>query len=80
VLAVAVRIPGQLPLLFRQIADAFPNLTYYDADISLPQRYGLARGLFPLAYCAAEHDSGRLRRIEASIPPGTSTTACRRCA
>ncbi|MCJ7512610.1 MAG: hypothetical protein MUO23_06520 [Anaerolineales bacterium] len=69
VLAVSVRNPGQLPLLFRQAADAFPNLTYYDADISLPQRYVLARSLFPLAYCAAEHDHGRLRRIEALDTP-----------
>lgn len=69
VLAVAVRIPGQLPLLFRQVADAFPGLTYYDADISLPQRYALARNLFPLAYCAAEHDHGRLHRIEALDTP-----------
>jgi DNA polymerase-2 len=56
-------------LLFRQTADAFPNLTYYDADLSLPQRYGLTRNLFPLAYCAAEHDHGRLQRIEALDTP-----------
>ncbi len=69
VLAVSVRNPGLLPLLFRQVADAFPALTYYDADISLPQRYVLARGLFPLAYCAAEHDHGCLHRIEALDTP-----------
>lgn len=69
VLGVKVHIPGQLPQLFRQTAEAFPQLTYYDADISLPQRYVLARRLFPLAYCAVEHHHGQVQAIEALDSP-----------
>ncbi len=69
VLEVGVRVPGLLPRLFRQTADYRPNLTYYNTDISLPQRYALARGVFPLAYCHVEHQAGRIQRIEALDSP-----------
>ncbi len=69
VLEVGVRVPALLPRLFRQAAEAFPELTYYDADIPLPQRYVLARNLFPLAYCAVEHQGDRVRQIEALDSP-----------
>ncbi|NIS80602.1 MAG: hypothetical protein GTO14_10445 [Anaerolineales bacterium] len=68
-LEVGVRVPGLLPRLFRQTADLRPDLTYYDADIPLPQRYALAREVFPLAYCTVEHQQGRIRRIEALDTP-----------
>jgi len=60
VLKVGVGQPAAFTRLFRQTADAFPHLTYYDADIPLPQRYVLTRGIFPLAYCAIEHQAGRI--------------------
>ena len=69
VLEVGVRTPALFPALFRQVADFRPALTYYDADIPLPQRYTLARNIFPLAYCAVEHESGQIRRIEALDTP-----------
>lgn len=69
VLEVDVRIPSLLPELFRQATTFHPQITYYDADIPLPQRYFLARGLFPLAYCAVEHRNGRIREIEALDSP-----------
>jgi len=69
VLEVRVRIPGELPRLFRQASRAFPDLTYYDADIPLPQRYVLAREVFPLAYCAIDQSQGRVQRIEALDTP-----------
>jgi DNA polymerase-2 len=69
VLEVGVRVPALLPRLFRQAADFRPHLTYYDADISLPQRYVLAREVFPLSYCAVEHDQGCIQRIEALDSP-----------
>ena len=56
VLEVAVRVPGLLPRLFQQTSQAYPNVTYYDADIPLPQRYVLARQIFPLAHVGAEGD------------------------
>jgi DNA polymerase-2 len=64
VLEVRVPQPAVFTRLFRQTADAFPNLTYYDADIPLPQRYVLTRGIFPLAYCAIEHQAGRITAIQ----------------
>jgi DNA polymerase-2 len=69
VLKISVRIPDRLPRLFRQMADARPNLTYYNADIPLPQRYVLTRGIFPLAYCAVDVERGRIRQIEALDTP-----------
>jgi DNA polymerase-2 len=69
VLEVGVRRPGLLPALVRQTTDFRPDLTYYDADIPLPQRYVLARGAFPLAYCAVEHRAGRIHRLQALDTP-----------
>ncbi|MEJ2481524.1 MAG: hypothetical protein P8Y78_15535, partial [Acidihalobacter sp.] len=69
VLEVGVRIPGLLRRLFLQTAEFRPDLTYYDADISLPQRYALARDVFPLAYCAVEQEGERIRHIEALDSP-----------
>jgi DNA polymerase-2 len=69
VLEVRVRVPGHLPRLFQQTSRAFPNLTYYDADIPLPQRYVLERDLFPLAYCAVDAAQGTIQRIEALDTP-----------
>jgi len=69
VLEVGVRLPALFPEIFRLAADFRPHLTYYDADIPLPQRYALAREIFPLAYCAVEHEAGRIREIEAFDSP-----------
>jgi DNA polymerase-2 len=69
VLEAQVHTPAALPHLFRQVSEAFPNLTYYDADIPLPQRYALTRQVFPLAYCAIDHQDGRIERIEALDSP-----------
>ena len=69
VLKVSVRVPNQLARLFRLVADFRPNLTYYNADIPLPQRYVLERGIFPLAYCAVDVEQGRIRNIEALDTP-----------
>ena len=49
VLEIGVRLPALLPTVLRWAAEFRPYLTYYDADIPLPQRYVLARGIFPLA-------------------------------
>jgi DNA polymerase-2 len=64
VLEIGVRPPTRLPAVLHAAAEAFPYLTYYDADIPLPQRYVLARGIFPVALCQVEHDDDhRLRTI-----------------
>ena len=54
VLAVEVIQPIKLDGLFRSMVAAFPDLTYYDADISLPLRYAAAYGVFPLAQVRLE--------------------------
>jgi DNA polymerase-2 len=69
VLEVGVLLPAAFPEIFRLAADFRPHLTYYDADIPLPQRYALAREVFPLAYCAVEHEAGRIQEIEAFDSP-----------
>jgi DNA polymerase-2 len=54
VLAAEVLQPVKLDELFRSMVAAFPDLTYHDADISLPLRYAAAFGVFPLARCRLE--------------------------
>jgi DNA polymerase-2 len=51
VLEVRVARPADQPPLFRRAARRFPDLTYYDADIPLPQRHAALYGTFPLARC-----------------------------
>jgi DNA polymerase-2 len=69
VLEVGVRKPALFPHLFRQVSNFRPDLTYYDADIPLPQRYVLKRRVFPLAYCSVEHEEGRILSIQALDSP-----------
>jgi DNA polymerase-2 len=69
VLEVGVPAPAQLPRVLRRLADAKPDLTYYNADIPLPQRYALARRTFPLAYCTVESQDGWIRSLETLDSP-----------
>src|SRR5512137_620113 len=49
VLVVEVLQPARLDKLFRDMVAAFPDLNWYDADISIPLRYMAAFDVFPLA-------------------------------
>ena len=69
VLEVRVTVPGRLAHFFRLASRALPDLTYYDADIPLAQRYVLERELFPLAYCAVDEADGTIQSIEALDTP-----------
>ncbi|MFP3852795.1 MAG: DNA polymerase domain-containing protein, partial [Anaerolineales bacterium] len=69
VLQAGVPVPAQFQRAFRHISEFKPDLTYYNADIPLPQRYVLAREVFPLAYCAVEHQDGEVQHIEALNSP-----------
>ncbi len=51
VLAVELPGPAAVPAFFEQVAQAFPELSYFDADIPLPLRYAARHQLFPLARC-----------------------------
>ena len=54
VLAVEALLPIKLDELFRSMTAAFPDLTWYDADISIPLRYAAAFDVFPLSHCRLE--------------------------
>ena len=63
VLAAEVPCGPQLEGLFRRAAGAFPDLTYYDGDISLSLRYAAANRVFPLGRCQAEVSEDRILNI-----------------
>ena len=63
VLAVEVVHAPQLDLLFRQAVELFPDLTYYDAAVSLSLRYAAAFGVFPLALCRVVANINRIQTI-----------------
>jgi DNA polymerase-2 len=63
VLTVEVVHPAKLDGLFRQVVDAFPDLTYYDADVALALCYAAATGVFPLARCKVEARDGKVASI-----------------
>ena len=54
VLSAEVLQPVKLDELFRKMVAAFPDLTWYDGDISLPLRHAAAYGVFPLAQVRLE--------------------------
>ncbi len=70
VLRVSVPSLTEQAPLFRRAAEAFPDLTYYDADLQLSLRYCAATGVFPLARCRVEfEDDGLIRTIEVLDSP-----------
>ena len=56
VLAARVQNPTQQPRLFAQMAENFPDLTYYDADIPLALRHAALHGTFPMGRCRVSVD------------------------
>ena len=70
VLAVQVWQPAAQPRLFRQAAKAFPDLTYYDADLPLSLRHAAVYGTFFSARCRVTADKdGRVEDIEVLDSP-----------
>lgn len=64
VLCIQVARPAVQPRLFRRVARAFPELTYYDADLPLTLRHAAAYGTFPLARCRVAADGdGEIQEI-----------------
>ncbi len=51
VLAARFDHPAEEPRWFRRVAQAFPDLTFYDADLNLALRHAAVYGTFPLARC-----------------------------
>ncbi len=70
VLAITAAGPVEQSHLFRQAASAFPDLDYFDADITLPLRYAARYQLFPLSCCrVTADDNGYIESIEALDTP-----------
>ena len=57
VLAVETPNPAQITALFRETEQAFPDLTYYDADVQVQTRHAARCGSFPLGRCRLSLDA-----------------------
>ena len=60
VLAVACASPHQQAALFRNTLRAFPDLTYYDADVQTALRHAARHNTFPLCHLKLETDAGMI--------------------
>jgi DNA polymerase-2 len=70
VMAIQVSNPLEQERLFKQASQVFPDLTYYDADISLPLRHAARYGTFPLARLQVTLDSqDRLQDLQVLDSP-----------
>jgi DNA polymerase-2 len=54
VLSIQAPNPIEQPGIFRRIAERFPDLEYYNADIPLTLRHAALFGTFPLAKCSIQ--------------------------
>jgi DNA polymerase II len=63
VLSVEVLQPVKLDEIFRNMTTAFPDLAWYDADISVPLRYMAAFDVFPLARVRVEVQGEKILHI-----------------
>lgn len=60
VMQIDMDSPASQVSLFREIEAEFPDLTYYDADVTIGTRYMARYGVFPLALCELEVDENQL--------------------
>ena len=56
VLAVEVTSPVEQPQVFKALSSQFPDLDYYNADVTLFLRHASLHQTYPLCYCSIEHD------------------------
>ena len=70
VLAARVHHPHRQTGLFRQVARQFPDLNFYNADISINLQHAATYGTFPLARCQIQTDgSGNITQLEVQDSP-----------
>lgn len=70
VLAARVQNPHRQPALFRRVARRFPELNFYNADVSINLHHAAAYGTFPLARCHVRTDGqGNVTHLEALDSP-----------
>jgi len=56
--------PDSLMPAFWDAQQAFPDLTYYDVDVSVAMRYWAAFNVFPFARCRLTVNAGRILTVE----------------
>ena len=76
---VVLKIVTETPLvqerLFHQLKKSFPDLTYYNADISVDLRYAAQTGIFPLARCQVlATEEGEIKTLKILDSPWTIDT------
>lgn len=65
VLKVEVDSPAHQTQIFRDLEDAFNDLTWYDTDLTIGTRYLARYGAFPLALCELQVDeTGQIQDIK----------------
>ena len=64
VLAVTVAQPQDSERLFRRVARAFPELTYYDADLPLSIRHVALWDTFPLCRLELTVSAGVVQQLQ----------------
>jgi DNA polymerase-2 len=69
VLSIEMQRPGDLPALFWRFSTAFPNLTFYDADLPISLRYAAVFGVFALCRCRVEVQGNQIKTIAALDSP-----------
>ena len=69
VLSIEMQRPGDLPGLFWRFSTAFPNLTFYDADLPISLRYAAVFGVFALCRCRVEVQGNQIKTIAALDSP-----------
>ncbi len=69
-LEVQALIPALYERIIRRVSDTFPNLEFYNADLTIPQIYFYERNLFPLARCEATvNEANEILEIETEDTP-----------
>lgn len=64
VLKIELQHAARQPQLFHEIMQRFPDLDYYDADLSISLRHAALYGTFPLARCYVRADeSGFIQKL-----------------
>jgi DNA polymerase-2 len=70
VLKIVSPTPSDQEKLFSHLKQAFPDLTYYDADIPIDIRYAAQTGVFPLARCLVQAtQEGEIQTLETLDSP-----------
>jgi DNA polymerase-2 len=70
VLVIQVLQAAEQPPLFTRLSQAFPDLTFYDADLQITLRHAAVYATFPLARCRVQADeSGQIHELSVLDSP-----------